>query len=185
MVNPRHVEDMVNLLINQNLIHPSNNSTDRQSMKLFSFMHIPFIKKNDPDSQTANALIKTYEPHILSEIETVFSTDSEKEHLLSLVKDIQSKKKLQFERIDSEYGKQFGRKFLITASKLSPIFDISKDLEFISKRTTRLKKILLNILEYSLITQNEALGIYSPLLSEFVERTGSTTLQKLTEETIA
>jgi len=79
---------------------------------------------------------------------------------------------VDFEKVRAEHGKTVAMKLLRLADSLEPFIKINKDSSGFSldKETSGLNHILVDSLLYSMLTQNEALGMYNQVISDLVEK---------------
>lgn len=170
------VENIVSNLANRGLVHIARStfSRDSSTIKLYAFSHIPFIKPKfsgeDRAITEANAVIKGMEPWILSSIKDFFPEYQEKKYLYNILSGLLKNKEITFDDIEKEYGKTMTRKLGAWSYTLNPFIESDKNYSFIKISNTQLGNIILDILQYSLLTTNDALDIYASAISNIVSR---------------
>lgn len=179
--NIKYVEDIVEKLCNKNLIYIASNTHDKSLRMLYSFAHLPHLIGEDISIKHANTLVRTYEPHLLSELESSFTND-EKKNLNEIISKLNKNKTLSFDEIEG-YGKKFSRKMMLfVASQLNPILDISVDENYIKPKNAEIEKIMLGTLQYSLIARDKAFGVYSGMLASLVDASQLKNINKVEEQ---
>jgi hypothetical protein len=140
---------------------------------LFTFAHIPFIEPQSKDVggfDEANAVFKGIEPWVLSSLKDFFPSNEEKKDLGVILSNLQKKKEIAFDDIDTEYSKNMSRKIGAWSYTLKPFIQQDSSFSTISMSDTRISSMILDILQYSLLTTNDALGQYASAISSIVGR---------------
>jgi hypothetical protein len=171
------IEDLemgITNLANKGLIHIARSSISKGgSIKLFTFAHIPFIEPQSKDVggfDEANAVFKGIEPWVLSSLKDFFPSNEEKKDLGVILSNLQKKKEIAFDDIDTEYSKNMSRKIGAWSYTLKPFIQQDSSFSTISMSDTRISSMILDILQYSLLTTNDALGQYASAISSIVGR---------------
>jgi len=169
------LENLITNLANKGLLHIARSafSKDYKTVKLYAFSHIPFIKQSNnhkEDTTEANAILKGMEPWILSSINDYFSDKLEKENLHIIIQKLMKDKCLDFDVVDGEFGKKMSRKITAWIHTLTPFVEISKDYSQLEISDTSLGNTMLDVLQYSLLTTNDALSIYSNTISDMISK---------------
>lgn len=167
------LENMITSLANKGLLHIARSafSKDYKTAKIYSFSHIPFINpnnKNKKESTETNAVLKGIEPWILSSINDYFSENTEKENLYKIIVDLLKDKFLDFDDIDNDFGKKMSRKTMAWIHTLVPFVEVSEDYSQLKISNTSLGNIVLDVLQYSLLTANDSLNIFSSVISDMI-----------------
>jgi len=176
-IEKKSLQNIIAALANKGLLHiaRSSFSKDSNTTKLFAFSHIPFIQSRSPnyaniEDTEANAVLKGMEPWILSSIKDFFQEQDEKQKLYNILNKLLKEKQVEFDDIEMEYGKTTSRKVGAWSYTLNPFIESDKNFSCIKISDTRLGRLILDILQYSLFTANDALGIYASVLSNIVSK---------------
>jgi hypothetical protein len=172
-----HLDDVdmaVQILANKGLIHITRGLGESGELtRLYAFSQIPFLdirgdKKSSKAAKEANAIIKSQEPWVLSTIKDIFPEAKERQDLYDVFDKLLRQKEYQLEEIDAEFGPKFGRKVPIIAYRLSPFLELTNDFSTLRLSKEGLAQIMMDIVQYSLLTGNAALSSYSQALSDMV-----------------
>ena len=167
------VEDTASLLIANNLVQlTTSNSTSKDFAKLYSFVHLPFFTSKMTGNKETNAVLRSMKPYLLQKIKELFETETEKTAAYGMFNDLMINKDIYFEDIESQYGKIISRKSLILVEKLSPFVSLKKDYSGfnLDEKNKGLSDIIINSLQYSMLTQDESLGMYNQAISDIIEK---------------
>lgn len=170
----KDLKEVIYSLSRKGLLHISRAQTGREEeTRLYSFSQIPFFHSENKESQDVNAVIKGLEPHYLSIINDYFSNDEKKNfHLILDSTQRQKDKTIDLDSVESEYGKIFARKLPVLASNMKPFLEIDKNFESIRIPKTTLAKVIIDLVDYSLISGCEALDQYSQTISDIISKHG-------------
>lgn len=169
------VWNMVSLLIPENLVQAtSSHSVSKENTSLFSFLHLPVLEQKDLNRKKTNAVLRNIKPYLLHVVKELYSSLEERKAVYSIFSDLLKKKDIEFEIIESTYGKPLSRKIAVTSRLLEPFVTINKDYTrlCVNKDTTGLNEVLLDSLLYSLLTQSldDSLNIYNNAIAALVEK---------------
>lgn len=164
-------------LANKGLIHIARSSSSNDgSIKLFSFAHVPFIApkvQNKEGFDQANAIFKGIEPWILSSVKDFFPSNDEKQDLYNILSNLFKKKEITFDDLETEYSKSMSRKIGAWSYTLKPFIKLDSAYSTITMSDNRMATMLLDILQYSLLTTNDALNQYATTISNIINKDSS------------
>ncbi len=168
------IENTVYELARKNLIHlASSRSGSKDSTKLFSFIHVPYLySSRTKEVKEANALLKGMNPYLLQQIRELFSTETDGVAVVNTLRGLMDNKEIVFDDLGREYNRTFERKMFRFALDLEPFALIKPDQSafVLNKENSELNNIIINSLMYSTIARNDALDVYSNAISGLVER---------------
>jgi hypothetical protein len=133
--------------------------------------HIPFIEPNVNDTSgfdEANAVFKGIEPWVLSSLKDFFPTNEEKNDLYDILSKLLKRKEIAFDEIDAEYSKSMSRKIGAWSYTLKPFIKQDSSFSTITMSDNRISNMILDMLQYSLLTTNDALSQYASTISNIV-----------------
>ena len=166
------LETGITNLANKGLIHIARSSFSKEGgIKLFSFAHIPFIEPNINDTSgfdEANAVFKGIEPWVLSSLKDFFPTNEEKNDLYDILSKLLKRKEIAFDEIDTDYSKSMSRKIGAWSYTLKPFIKQDSSFSTITMSNNRISNMILDMLQYSLLTTNDALSQYASTISNIV-----------------
>jgi len=164
---------IIGILSQCNLVHFANNrSIKSDSTTLFSFIHVPAFGSKMPKQEVTNAVFKSIRPYFLQRIKQLFASEEEQRAIYHIFTELMKNKYVDFECVREEHGKTVAMKILRLADSLEPFVRINEDSSGFSldKETSGLNHILVDSLMYSMLTQNEALGMYNLTISDLVAK---------------
>lgn len=166
-LSKKDFEDTITQLANQGIIHISRPYYS-ESLRLYSFSHIPYLISDEKEfDNQANSVIKGMEPWLLSTLSEIFPKMDERQQVYNVFKNVLQKKEISFDDIEKEYGNKFGRKLLTIVDKL-PFIKIEKDYTYMALNKTKMSELMMDVIQYSLLTGNKALGEYSQSISDII-----------------
>lgn len=186
-VELNQLEGVITGLARNGLVHTARSvySKDLNTVKLYAFSHIPHFERRDSSTDDnlvgeANAVSKGMEPWILSSIKDFFPNDEEKQDLYTILSCLLKDKEIYFDDIDINYNRKLSRKIGAWIYTLKPFIESDNDFSLIRLPDSRLGEIILDTLQFSLLTSNDALGMYNSVMSNFISKDGD--LMKRIEE---
>ncbi len=182
-ISARDIEIAISMLAREGLIHVAKLRASGLT-RLYSFTHIPFIGVDSPEAYEVNSVLRSIEPWLLSHVEEFFYGE-EKKHLISILEKIVSKGYYEIDSIENEYGRKFLLKTIRFVERVSPILTTDNEYTIIRINPSykELARIIIDTTYYSLLTGNEALGLYAPVLSDTIERDKNIVKKLLDEAT--
>jgi len=159
-------------------------SYNEEYTRVYSFLHIPYVRISEKRFEEANAIIRTYIVQVLSDFNKSLRSDINLyDAFIKVLEKLLNYEILSYDDLESEFGGKIGtRIFLTISSTLSPLINVDeRDLVLkINRRFESVSKIILDILRYELLTGSEALSVYSSTITDVVMK--SLNEQKLREE---
>ncbi|AKB80674.1 hypothetical protein MSBR3_0096 [Methanosarcina barkeri 3] len=184
------LESVITNLAGKGFVHIARSlySKDLNTVKLYAFSHIPHFEKSKSSNDDnlvgeANAVSKGMEPWILSSIKDFFPSNDEKIQLYEILNYLLKEKEISFDDIEDKSDKRLSRKMGAWSYTLKPFIESDEDFSLIKIPDSRLGEIILDTLQFSLLTSNDALGIYNSAMSNFISKDGD--LMKRVEEDAA
>ena len=167
--------NLVNILTGKGLVHISRSAFSKTSgtTKLFAFSQIPFInsKSESPVKVAeANAFLKGNQPFILSTIKDFFPEPTERQYVCEIISKLIKDTEITFDDIEEQYGRKMSRKLGAWSFNIKAFIEIDRDYSAIKVHNSELSKMILNVLQYSLLTTNESLGMYANTISDMISR---------------
>ncbi len=160
-------------LARKNLIHMANSRyASEDCAKLFSFVHVPYLYSDRAkEAKEANALLRGMNPYLLQQVRDLFPTKGEGDAVIEKLRLLMADKEIELDNLSLEYGKIFERKMYRFAWDLEPFVNITPDQSRIvlNKRNSALNNIVINTLIYSIIARNDALDVYTNVISGLAE----------------
>ena len=163
----------VSILATNNLVHLANSrSVLKDSTRLFSFIHIPFLASETINRDETNAVLRSIKPYLLQLIKELFVTLEEREAVYNVFNDLMKTEHIDLDSVEKEYGKTIRAKLLVLGRSIEPFVTIDTDYRGLNlnRHNIALNKILIDSLLYSTLTQNEGLEVYSQTISTLVEK---------------
>lgn len=163
----------VSILVTSNLVHIANSrSVLKDSTRLFSFIHIPFLASKSANRDETNAILRSIKPYLLQLIKELFVEPEERDAIYNVFNDLMKKEHIDLDSVGKEYGKTMMNKLLVLGRSIEPFVRVNTDFRSLSlnQHNVGLNKILIDSLLYSTLTQNEALEVYSQTISTLVEK---------------
>jgi DNA-binding MarR family transcriptional regulator len=164
---------IIDILAKNNLIHLANNRfVTSDSTTLYSFIHMPVFDSKMSGHAETNAVFKSMRPYFLQRIKELFVNEEEQQAIYHVFTGLMKDTFVDFEKVREEHGKTVSMKLLRLADSMEPFVRIDKDsLGFsLEKDTSGLNHILVDSLCYSMLTQNESLGMYNQVISDLIAR---------------
>lgn len=184
------LESVITNLAGKGFVHIARSlySKDLNTVKLYAFTHIPHFGKSKSSYDEnivgeANAVSKGMEPWILSSIKDFFPNNDEKIQLYEVLSYLLKEKEISFDDIEDKSDKKISRKVGAWSYTLKPFIESDDDFSMIRIPDSRLGEIILDTLQFSLLTSNDALGMYNSAISNFISKDGN--LMKRIEEDAA
>lgn len=168
-ISERELKDAITHMVEAGLVYIAQ-PYGSTSEYLYTFTHIPFLTEKNKHAREANAIMRNIKPWILSGIKEKFN-HQERMELAQLIEKLALKRKIGLTDIETEYGRKFFIKLLMWLETLHPFIIVDPDNDILSiNRRSKIAGLILDVLHYSILTGNEALGMYAPTLSEMIEK---------------
>jgi hypothetical protein len=172
--NQEDFDETIFELASKNLIHlATSRSAERESTKLFSFIHVPYLYSSKAQEiKETNAVLRGMNPYLLQQVKELFSNEDDRRAILTTLQNLMKSKQVDFEDVNKEYGKTMERKMLRFALDLEPFALIKADYSgfTLNEEKVGLNNIIINSLIYSVMARNDALDIYANAIAGLVER---------------
>jgi hypothetical protein len=176
-IEAKQLESVIMSLTGKGLVHIARSlySKDLNTVKLYAFSHIPHFENSSSSNDEnivgeANAVIKGMEPWILSSIKDFFPSDDEKTGLYKILSYLLKEKEISFDDIEDKTNTKLSRKIGAWSYTLKPFIESDEDFSLIKLPDSRLGEMILDTLQYSLLTANESMHIYNSVMSNFVSK---------------
>lgn len=162
----------VTTLSSVGLVHVSRSYHPEGSpLRLHAFTQIPYLADKSSESTEANAIIKGLQPSMLTTVNELFPSLEEKNYLYNIINRLSDKRCVSLDEIEKEYNKPFARKVtLLSNTALKPFMRIDPSFVNLELVDSKLAEIVFNIVQYSMLTNNKSLDIYSQTLSDMIFR---------------
>jgi hypothetical protein len=160
----------VTTLSNVGLVHVSKSYLPEGSpVRLHAFTHIPYLVDKSSESTEANAVIKGLQPSMLSTMNEMFPKVEERAYLYNIINRLCDKKILNLDDIEKEFNKPFARKIMsLSNTALKPLMMVDPTFTNLELVNSKIAEVVLNTVQYSMLTNNESLGMYSQALSDMI-----------------
>ena len=124
------------------------------------------------NSREANSVVRSMKPYLIQRVQELFSLPEENSNLYNIFNDLNKNRTIIFDIVEKEYGGKFGRKLVVLATQMTPFVNVEKDYSGFSLNRSNigLNDIMLNSLQYTMLTQNESLAMYNQAIADLVEK---------------
>jgi hypothetical protein len=159
-------------LTRSGLIYPSHSKPASNEIRYYAFTHIPYIMDKSSESLKANAIFKNLQPDMLTKINSMFPDLQEKKDLYEIINIINTKRSIDLEYIKENFGEIFKTKMiLLSSSSINPFIRLDPPTySSLVLEGSRISEIILNVIQFSIRTNNQSIGIYSDTLSDMLMR---------------
>ncbi len=171
-VEYNEIESTLTTLLKSGLIYPSHSKYSSSNVCYYSFTQIPYLIDGSSESAKANAILKNIEPNILTKINDLFPDIEEKNKLYDVINKLSIEKSIELESIEKEYDKVFATKMvMLCTSSISPFIKLDdKSYKNIVVEGSSISEIILNVIQFSVQTNNKSIDVYSQALSDMLMR---------------
>ena len=121
------------------------------------------------ESLKANAIFKNLQPDTLSKIESMFPGLDEKKHLYEVINKINEKESIDLADLD-QYEPTFKTKMTLLSTSISPFIKLDDSYSRLVLEESRVSKVILNVIQYSLKANIKSIGMYSDTLIDMIKK---------------
>lgn len=183
-LNISDIWQSISILATNKLVHFANSkSVENDSTRLYSFIHIPYINTGKGKQDETNAVLRGIKPYLLQLITELFETQTDRDAVKIIIRKLLKGETVSIDEIEKEYDRTLMKKILILGRSTEPFVKLDGQLNSLSinQNNFAVNKILLDSLLYSVVTQNEGLGIYAQTIASLVEKDSPWTAQVQSE----
>jgi len=173
---PLNLDDVwqsISILATNKLVHYANSkSVESESTRLFSFIHLPYIDRGKGELDETNAVLRGIKPYLLQLLTELFETKPERDAAKATISNLMNGQTVLLDEVEREYDATFMRKMLVFCRSTEPFVKLDSKFNMLTlnQNNFAINKILLDSLLYSLVTQDEGMGIYATTIANLVEK---------------
>lgn len=162
----------VTTLSNIGLVHVSRSYLPAGSpLRLHAITQIPYLADESLESTEANAIIKGLQPSMLSTVSELFPEIEERGYLYNVINKLSEEKRINLDEIETEYSKPFARKVTsLSNTAFRPFMRPDSTFTNLELLDSNLAEVVFNVVQYSMLTNDRSLDIYSQTLSDMIIR---------------